>query len=93
MPTKKAKMTKLVVPRDEEGNIIYPIQINNSLTILDLGEIELERPGYHKDRNIFPPGYRSIREHPSMFEAGGRMKYLCEILDGGQKPLFRVTPM
>mmetsp|Transcript_35646 Transcript_35646/g.6417 ORF Transcript_35646/g.6417 Transcript_35646/m.6417 type:complete len:101 (+) Transcript_35646:1961-2263(+) len=28
-----------------------------------------------------------------MFDCGERMRYMCEILDGGPKPLFRVTPM
>eukprot|EP00359_Climacostomum_virens_P008851 CAMPEP_0204906286 /NCGR_PEP_ID=MMETSP1397-20131031/5896_1 /ASSEMBLY_ACC=CAM_ASM_000891 /TAXON_ID=49980 /ORGANISM="Climacostomum Climacostomum virens, Strain Stock W-24" /LENGTH=256 /DNA_ID=CAMNT_0052075273 /DNA_START=527 /DNA_END=1294 /DNA_ORIENTATION=+ len=92
-PLKKLKPSKVVVTRDVEGNINFPILINNSLTILDLGYIEAERPAYFTDRNIFPVGFKSIREHSSMFVAGERMQYLCEILDGGQKPLFRVTPM
>ena len=91
-PAKKSK-TKLIVPRDEQGNIIFPLQVNNSLTILSLGEIEVERPSYHTDRNIFPIGFKSIREHSSYKAAGERMQYLCEIFDGGAKPLFKVTPM
>lgn len=93
IPIKKAKISRLTIPRDDDGNIQYPIMINNSLTILNLGQIETERPGYHKDRNIFPIGFQSIREHSSMFSPGERMQYYCEILDGGPKPLFRVTPM
>jgi F/Y-rich N-terminus/F/Y rich C-terminus len=90
---KKIKVSKFNVPRDNEGNIIYPIVINNSLTILNLGEIDLSRPNYQSGRNIFPIGFKSIREHSSIFHAKERIEYLCEILDGGAKPLFRVTPM
>lgn len=90
---KKPKFTKFVVPRDEHGDAIYPLVINNSLSILNLGVVETQRPLYHSGRNIFPVGYKSIREHSSMFKPKDRMQYLCEILDGGQKPLFKVTPM
>jgi len=93
MPAKKTKTSNFVVPRDEEGNVEFPLMINNSLTILNLGEIETERPAYHSGRNIFPIGFKSIREHTSMFNPKERMQYLCEILDGGPKPLFKVTPM
>lgn len=92
-PTKKIKLSKFVIPKDEDGEIVYPIVINNSLTILNLGYIETERSAYHSGRNIFPIGFKSIREHSSMFRAKERMQYLCEILDGGMKPLFKVTPM
>ena len=90
---KKHKTSKFAVPRDSDGNIIYPIVINNSLTILNLGEIDFNRPNYQSGRNIFPIGFKSIREHSSIFHAKERIEYLCEILDGGNKPLFRVTPM
>ena len=90
---KKIKTSKFAVPKDNDGNIIYPIVINNSLTILNLGEIDLNRPNYQSGRNIFPIGFKSIREHSSIFHAKERIEYLCEILDGGAKPLFRVTPM
>ncbi|OMJ79463.1 hypothetical protein SteCoe_20519 [Stentor coeruleus] len=90
---KKIKTSKFTVPKDSDGSIIYPIVINNSLTILNLGFIDLTRPNYQSGRNIFPIGFKSIREHSSIFHAKERIEYLCEILDGGPKPLFRVTPM
>ena len=91
--TKKIKTSKFNVPRDADGSIVYPIVINNSLTILNLGDIDLNRPNYQSGRNIFPIGFKSIREHSSIFHAKERIEYLCEILDGGPKPLFKVTPM
>ena len=34
-----------------------------------------------------------MREATSCFDVSKREKYTCEILDGGQKPLFKVTPI
>ena len=58
----------------------------------DLGIIEYERPLYHTEKNFFPIGYKSLREHNSQLTLGHRCQYTCEILDGGPKPQFRVTP-
>ena len=41
-------------------------------------------------RSIYPIGFKSYREHASMFKLGVRARYTCEILDGGVKPLFQV---
>jgi hypothetical protein len=45
--------------RDGEGNIQYPININASLQILDLGVIEYERQMYHTEKNLFSIGFKS----------------------------------
>lgn len=58
----------------------------------ELGIIEYERPLYHTEKNLFPIGYKSLREHNSQLTLGQRCIYSCEILDGGPKPQFRVTP-
>ena len=84
-------MKKLNIETDEEGNIKYPIIVHQSLKILDLGYIEFDRPNYHTATNIFPIGYKSVRVNHSAKSIGGRAEYTCEILDGGEKPLFRVT--
>ena len=34
-----------------------------------------------------------MRESTSIFDVTKKEKYVCEILDGGVKPLFKVTPM
>ena len=49
-----------------EGNIIYPIVISPTLSILNLGVIEWERPAFHSEKNIFPIGYKSLRKNTSM---------------------------
>jgi hypothetical protein len=56
-----------------------------------LGYIDHERPAYHTANNIFPIGFKSQRTHNSTITLGARAEYTCEILDGGEKPMFRVT--
>ena len=89
--TKKNKKD-FSVHRDAEGNIIYPIAINSSLRLENLGVIEYDRKNFHTERNIFPIGFKSVREHQSIIKAGDRAEYICEIEDGGTKPTFKVTP-
>jgi hypothetical protein len=79
------------VERDLEGNIIYPIVITPTLSILNLGVVDFERPAYHSDKNIFPIGFKSVRKNTSMIHLNKQDEYICEILDGGQKPMFKVT--
>lgn len=88
----RKKISKLIVNRDENGNILYPININSALRILNLGKICLDKPAYHSEKNLFPIGFKSVREHSSMRRLGERALYTCEILDGGAKPLYKITP-
>jgi len=89
----KKKVLKTTLQRDAEGNIVYPIRINSSLTIANLGVIEHRRPLFHNDKNFFPIGFRSLREHNSQTRPGERCLYVCEVLDGREKPQYRVTAM
>lgn len=87
----KKKHSKFVLEKDTKGNQIFPIKINSSLRILRLGTIDYERPAYHSERNLFPIGFASEREHQSMNIQGQREIYTCEIKDGGAKPQYIVT--
>ncbi len=87
----KKKFTKVNIERDLEGNILYPIVISPTLSILNLGVVEWERPAYHSEKNIFPIGFKSLRKGTSMVTLHKQDEYICEVLDGGQKPLFKVT--
>ncbi|KAG2176495.1 hypothetical protein INT43_005735 [Umbelopsis isabellina] len=50
------RMRKAVdIPKDENGNLILPIQIG-SFQLLSLGKVEL-REGYYNERYIWPVGY------------------------------------
>ena len=71
---------------------MYPIRITDRVTIESLGEIVWERDSFHNERHIFPVGYKSSREFASRVDPNGRTYYDSEILDGGDTPLFRVTP-
>lgn len=89
---KKMKAHKNLIQRNEDGEIIYPIQVNASLRILNLGVIDYQRQLYHTEKNLFPIGFKSLREQTSTINPGGRCQYICEIMDGGTKPLYKVTP-
>jgi len=88
----RKKISKLIVNKDEIGNILYPINVNASLKILNLGRICSDKPAYHSEKNLFPIGFKSVREHSSIKRLGERALYTCEILDGGNKPLYKITP-
>ena len=79
------------VRTDEQGNIIYPIAVTGTLKILNLGVIDPSRTLFHSVANIFPIGFKSVREAASILEVGKRAEYTCEVLDDGSKPMFKVT--
>ena len=62
-----------------------------SLTILDLGKVEFKRPNFHSKCNLFTIGFKSVRTYQSMVDPQRRCGYTCEILDGGDGPVFKVT--
>ena len=86
-PRKKAKFS---INRDENGNIVFPLQINNNLTLLATGKINTN-PNYHSEHNLFPVGYKSVRTYNSMKVKGVKCEYVCEILEGPDKSLYKVT--
>jgi len=71
--------------------VALPLHLGNYLSIVSLGTIVYDRPAYHNKRYIFPVGYRALRYHRSLVNPTNKCKYLCEILDSGDKPLFKVT--
>jgi len=59
--------------------------------LLSLGKI-IPSPYYHSEHNLFPVGFKSIRNYASMFTKGKRCGYTCEILEGQDgKPIFKVV--
>ncbi len=88
----RKKISRLIINRDENGNILYPINVNSSLKILNIGKICWEKQAYHSEKNLFPIGFNSVREHSSIKKLGDRALYTCEILDGGNKPIYKITP-
>lgn len=87
---KKVKV-KGVVNKDDTGNIIYPVILSSSLRLLNSGVIK-PGPNFHSEHNLFPVGYVCVRWYASTLRKGQKTEYTCEILDGGDRPLFRITP-
>lgn len=78
------------VPRDANGNIVFPITLK-CLSVLSLGQIVTKRKKYHGKHYIYPVGFKSTRWYPSMKEFSTKTLYVSEILDNGEEPIFRVT--
>ena len=83
---KKDKKSKI-----KEPTFDYPILVSNSIRILSLGKVEFKRPAYHSKTNLFPIGFKSVRNYTSMVNVEDKCDYICEILDGGEQPNYRVT--
>jgi len=79
------------VPRDDEGKPILPYQIKG-ITILNLGAIVWDRPAFSSRNYIWPVGFKSQRRLPSVKRSGEYVIYTSEIIDGGNAPIFQVTP-
>ena len=90
MKDDQRKKPKFELKKDDTGNIIYPLYINNSLKLLNVGVISTN-PNYHSEHNLFPIGYISVRSYSSMFNKGVKCDYTCEILEGKDKPIYRVS--
>lgn len=85
-------ISSIKVETDSEGHIVYPIVVTSTLKILNLGSIDSDRPTFHSSRNIYPIGYKAVRTSLSMFHRDTKCDYICEILDNGTGPLYKVTP-
>ena len=52
-----------------------------------------DRPSFHTTAQLFPAGFKSSREYPSMTNPNVRVRYTSEIVDdGGEAPVFVITP-
>merc|ERR1712137_66586 len=76
--------------RDEMGNVIFPIHVGK-MRIEALGHVVYDRPDYHSSKYIWPVGFKSVRTYQSFINPEDRTEFTSEILDGGERPLFRVT--
>jgi len=59
---------------------------------LSLGKVVTDRKKFHAKRYIWPVGFKSTRQYPSMADPTVRVLYTSEIVDGGDEPKFNVTP-
>ena len=63
------KKSKFNIEKDSNGNIKFPVHINNSIKLLAVGKINSSL-AFHSDYNLFPVGFKTIRTHASMFNKG-----------------------
>jgi len=62
-----------------------------ALSVDNVGEIEYERAAFHTESLVFPVNYRATRVFWSPANVLTRALYTMEIIDGGDRPLFRIT--
>lgn len=73
------------------SNKKLPLILGRTSKLVSLGKID-PRDAYHTERYIYPVGFKTEREFDSYMTKGERAIYICEITDGGDRPMFRVTP-
>ncbi|KAI8089357.1 F/Y-rich N-terminus-domain-containing protein [Halteromyces radiatus] len=81
--------TFIQIEQDEQGNYCLPVEID-SWTVYSLGHVVYDRPAFHNQRYIYPVGYKVKKWYRSMVDPKSDTQYVCEILDGGQEPVFRL---
>ncbi|KAG6557687.1 hypothetical protein Mapa_000452 [Marchantia paleacea] len=81
------------IERDEQGYPLLPLQLTETLTLVDLGVVDPENPRvFHRDPFVYPLGYVAERDYASMVNPSDTTVYTCSILDGHDGPVFQVTP-
>ncbi|XP_033122808.1 general transcriptional corepressor CYC8-like [Anneissia japonica] len=91
--TKKSNPSrKLVQPitLDASGRPVFPIVLGD-LTVHSLGDVIIDRPGFHSDKYIYPVGYCSSRTFVSVKDPDVMCLYTCKILDGVTGPRFEIV--
>lgn len=91
----KKAITEELMKLAETGEFIEldpPYQVSASLKLVNTGVVNIN-PNYHSEHNLFPIGFKTIRTHSSMIYSNAKTEYVCEILDGGDKPIYKVTPL
>ncbi|KAL0089476.1 hypothetical protein F4703DRAFT_1732862, partial [Phycomyces blakesleeanus] len=67
------------IDKNTLGMYILPAEVD-SWTVLDLGKVVWDRASFHNQRYIYPVGYRVKND----------TQYTCQILDGGDEPIFQL---
>lgn len=80
----KTDQAEETIPTDDQ-TIIH--NMGNSLTVFELGEIVVDRIGYHSENWVYPVGFVSTRIYGHMLDPGRKCVYTCKITDGGEYPV------
>lgn len=78
------------LPLNSEGKVVFPIHLG-VLSILSLGTVVFNKPGFHSTSYIWPIGFKSTRQYASMKDPDRKTTYINEIIDNGDAPIFRVS--
>lgn len=78
----KIQPKQATIPAEEQA-----ASSDNSLTVFELGEIVVDRVGYHSENWIYPVGFVSTRIYGHMLDPGRKCVYTCKITDGGDYPV------
>ena len=85
------------LPKDPITNqTVVPVKVGKGVdmvTILSFGHIVYDRVSFHSQRYLYPVGYTCRRQYASTRVVGQKSEYLCEILDNGDAPSFRITAL
>ncbi|KAG2193986.1 hypothetical protein INT47_000774, partial [Mucor saturninus] len=74
----------------KDGDYVLPAEVD-SWTVLSLGVVIWDRAAFHNQRYIYPVGYRVKKWYRSMVDPHSDTQYTCEILDGGDEPIFQLN--
>lgn len=79
------------VPVDDQGKPKLPFVLGLH-TVHSLGKIVFDRPGFHSNRYIYPPGFHTSRTYLSVRNPNISVVWHSKVLDdGGPTPVFSVT--
>ncbi|KAI8370576.1 uncharacterized protein BYT42DRAFT_94301 [Radiomyces spectabilis] len=79
----------VAIEKDKDGHYVLPAEVD-SWTVLSLGKVVWDRPAFHNQRYIYPVGYKVKKWYRSMVDPHSDTQYTCQILDGGDEPIFQL---
>ena len=87
---------RIYVSRDEKAQLrlaqISGVTVRcGSLSILSPGEIVYMYPAFHSREYIYPAALKTQRAYWSTRKYGKRCLYHCEIIEEGERPVFKIT--
>ncbi|CAO3649740.1 unnamed protein product [Cunninghamella blakesleeana] len=77
------------VEKGLNGKYILPVEVD-SWTVISLGDVVWDREAFHNQRYIYPVGYCVKKWYRSMVDPHSDTQYTCQILDGGDEPIFQL---
>lgn len=89
-PHTKRNSANVVMRLPHDVRTILPMRLG-VMSVLSLGRIVCDRPGFSDEHALYPVGFASEREYVSSKNPSVKTVYRCEIRDGEEGPVFCVT--